>query len=179
MLKLSDFGLSQCYAMLVFVYFSLLSAIIFVFWHWLALTWRPNNFSEPKTIIKDISGEFRSSELSAILGPSGGGKSTLLNILTGFIARDVQGSIKINGKKRNEEKFRKNSTYIMQEENLYELLTLRETMKFAIRLKTKLRDREKIDSKTMDILGNLGLETQLDTLVKNLSGGQKRRWVKK
>jgi ABC-type sugar transport system ATPase subunit len=48
-------------------------------------------------------------------------------------------------------------------------------MKFAIRLKTSLRVKEKINEKILDILEHLGLELQVDTFVKNLSGGQKKR----
>ena len=131
--------------------------------------------SAPKKIIKGISGEFRSGELSAILGPSGSGKSTLLNILSGYTTNNICGSIIVNGVERNEEKFRQKSTYIMQEENLYGLLTMRETMTFSIRLKTAVRCRKKINDKIKEILGTLSLESQDETLVKNLSGGQQKR----
>lgn len=99
----------------------------------------------------------------------------MLNILSGFQTQNTHGTIKVNGEKRDKEKFRKQSTYIMQEENLYGLLTLRETMRFAIRLKTSARVKEKIDKKIMEVLENLGLELNVDTLVKNLSGGQQKR----
>lgn len=130
-------------------------------------------FVAPKQILKEISGEFRACELTAIVGPSGSGKSTLLNILTGFTTQNVRGSIRVNGEKRNEEKFRKRSTFIMQEENLYGLLTLRETMIFAVRLKMGMAGNK--DEKIMTILETLGLEMKVDSFVKNLSGGQQKR----
>jgi ATP-binding cassette subfamily G (WHITE) protein 1 len=37
-----------------------------------------------KQIVKGVSGKFKSGELTAIMGPSGAGKTSLLNILTGF-----------------------------------------------------------------------------------------------
>lgn len=97
----------------------------------------------------------------------------MLNVLSGYTTQNVRGSIRVNGEKRNEEKFRKRSTFIMQEENLYGLLTLRETMKFAIRLKTG--NKEGMNEKILQILENLGLESHVDTFVKNLSGGQQKR----
>jgi ABC-type multidrug transport system ATPase subunit len=35
-------------------------------------------------ILKNICGKFRSGRLTAILGPSGAGKTTLINVLSGF-----------------------------------------------------------------------------------------------
>lgn len=37
-----------------------------------------------KNILKRVSGKFQCGELTAIMGPSGAGKTSLLNILTGF-----------------------------------------------------------------------------------------------
>lgn len=110
------------------------------------------------------------------IGPSGSGKSTLLNILSGFITTNVSGSIRVNGKPRDYNKFRKQSTYIMQEQNLHSLLTLRETMHFSMKLKTGRRlSEQQRDKKIMLILENLGLEMHVDTFVDNLSGGQQKR----
>lgn len=127
-------------------------------------------------ILKDINGEFRGSELTAIVGPSGSGKSTLLNILSGFITSDIRGSIKVNDKPRDLNSFRKRSTYIMQEQNLHSLLTLRETMNFSMKLKTgRAMNQQTRDKKIALILENLGLELHADTYVGNLSGGQQKR----
>ena len=42
------------------------------------------NILEKKLILKSVSGEFRSGELTAIMGPSGAGKTTLMSVLAGF-----------------------------------------------------------------------------------------------
>jgi ABC-type multidrug transport system ATPase subunit len=39
----------------------------------------------PKQVLKGVSGTFKSGELTAIMGPSGAGKTSLLNLLTGFL----------------------------------------------------------------------------------------------
>jgi ABC-type multidrug transport system ATPase subunit len=132
--------------------------------------------SGEKTILNNINGEFRGNELSAVMGPSGCGKSTLLNILSGFITSNVEGSIRVNGKPRDLNTFRKQSTFIMQEENLHSLLTLRETMNLSIKLKTgNALSKQQREKKIMMILENLGLEMHVDTFVDRLSGGQQKR----
>jgi ABC-type multidrug transport system ATPase subunit len=114
--------------------------------------------------------------MTAIVGPSGSGKSTLLNILSGYITSNVSGSIRVNGKPRDFNTFRKQSTYIMQEQSLHSLLTLRETMNFAVKLKTgNILSKDERYKKIMIILGDLGLDQEVDTFVDNLSGGQKKR----
>lgn len=110
------------------------------------------------------------------MGPSGSGKSSLLNILTGFTTTNVTGTIKINGSTQNYKHVRNQSAYIMQDQNLYPLLHVSESMTFAIKLKTGLKmnskqQKEKINS----ILKQLGLYDSHNTSVKDLSGGQQKR----
>jgi ABC-type multidrug transport system ATPase subunit len=73
-----------------------------------------------KQILKGLSGSARSGELLAILGPTGCGKTSLLNVLAarvpsgGQSLNNLTGAIYMNGKKRNEERFRKVSAYVLQ-----------------------------------------------------------------
>ena len=43
------------------------------------------SFTEKKTVLKSVSGNFKSGELTAVMGSSGAGKSSLLHVLTGFM----------------------------------------------------------------------------------------------
>lgn len=123
-----------------------------------------------------MNGEFRSCELSAIIGPSGCGKTSLLNILSGFVNKNVFGSIRINGEERNEKLFKKQSTYIMQEENLHLLLTVNEAMSFAIKLKTgNALAKKHRKAKIMSVLKTLGLDGKLNEYSRDLSGGEQKR----
>lgn len=89
-----------------------------------------------KKILKNLNGEFRARELTAIMGPSGSGKSTLLDILSGYNTKNIDGNIKVNDSPREQKQFRHLSSYIMQENSLHPLLTVREAMKFSANLKT-------------------------------------------
>lgn len=112
------------------------------------------------------------------MGPSGSGKSSLLNILTGFTTNNFTGSIKINGSSKNFKMVRhtNESAYILQDESLFKLLTVRESMNFAIKFKTGNRfGANEQEYKRDSILKQLGLSEQIDSSVKTLSGGQQKR----
>ncbi|KAG5671645.1 hypothetical protein PVAND_001836 [Polypedilum vanderplanki] len=127
-----------------------------------------------KEILKRISGNFYGSELTAILGPSGSGKSTLMNLLFGFEQKYVCGTISMNGCSIN--KFRRNIVYITQENNLQPLLTVGESMNFAIKFKIgNQMNSFKKWIKIAEILKSFGLFEVESEYVKNLSGGQQKR----
>lgn len=128
-------------------------------------------------ILKGISGEFRGSELSGILGPSGSGKSTLLNILSGFTNNSrISGDILVNDEEINRNKFKRKCAYILQEENLHQSLTIMESMKFSIKLKTgNVMTESQQNEKIFSILETLKLDKHADTFAKHLSGGQQKR----
>lgn len=90
-----------------------------------------------KEILKGINGEFRCCELSAIIGPSGSGKSSTLNLLSGYTSASF--TVKVNQKVASQKTIRFKSSYIMQEYNLHKFLTVHEMMTFAINLKVGKR----------------------------------------
>lgn len=129
---------------------------------------------ESKEILKNVSGVFKACELTAVFGPSGSGKSSLMNILTGFFQIGTKGNTNVSGVVEVNDNRKR--AFIMQEENLHKLLTVNESMTFSINLKTgsKLSQVEK-KCKVDEILSNLGLESTADSYVEYLSGGQQRR----
>lgn len=103
--------------------------------------------------IRNISMTGQRGELLGILGPSGTGKTTLINAIMG---RRTEGEVYTSG----------NVVYVPQEEMLWDLLTPRETLAWAARL-AKVEDPVN--------LGDWGLEGCGDIQVHRLSGGQRRR----
>ena len=90
---------------------------------------------KPKEILRGVSGHFRPGKLTAILGPSGAGKTSLLNILAGQITSNLQGCITVNGVKKTSQALQKQCCYIPQEFALTPLLTVKETFFIAAQLK--------------------------------------------
>lgn len=79
-----------------------------------------------------MSGYFEPGTVTAILGASGGGKTSLLNVLSGKIKKGgnvkISGEIKANGKTFSNDIFNRFSAYVMQNDILLETLTAKECL---------------------------------------------------
>ncbi|CAH0561473.1 unnamed protein product [Brassicogethes aeneus] len=129
-----------------------------------------------RTILNKINGEFNAGELTAIMGPSGSGKSTLMNILAGYTTHGIKGKLLVNNDAREESLFRKQSCYIMQDDNLQPLLTVDEAMTIAANLKmnSSITSKEK-RTRLKEILESMGLWEHRAVKTQALSGGQLKR----
>ncbi|XP_048521447.1 ATP-binding cassette sub-family G member 1 isoform X3 [Dendroctonus ponderosae] len=133
---------------------------------------------ECKKIIRGVTGTFKSGELTAIMGPSGAGKTSLLNILTGYQKSGVEGVIKCkNGKKTKtgSSQYKNDSCYILQDDHLIAYFTVYEIMYSTTQLKISEQSKEKNDLLIDSILTTLGLEKTKNIRCGNLSGGQRKR----
>ncbi|KAL5549605.1 hypothetical protein UlMin_004836 [Ulmus minor] len=133
-------------------------------------------------LLNDISGQAMRGEVMAIMGPSGAGKSTFLDALAGRIAQgSLEGSVRIDGKPVTTSYMKRISSYVMQDDQLFPMLTVFETFMFAaeVRLPPSISGAEK-KKRVHELLQQLGLQSATHTYIgdegkRGVSGGERRR----
>jgi thiamine transport system ATP-binding protein len=109
----------------------------------------------------------------ALLGPSGGGKSTLLSALAGFMAPE-SGRILWNGEDiTNTHPAKRPVTLLFQDHNLFPHLTVAQNIGLGIRPNLRLSAQE--NQIVVDALARVGLKGHNDKRPSQLSGGQQQR----
>ena len=129
--------------------------------------------------LKGVSMEFRKSEFVSILGQSGCGKTTLLNIIGG-LDRYTSGDLIINGKStkdfndRDWDTYRNHSVgFIFQSYNLIPHLTVLGNVELALTLSGVSKEERR--KKAIEALTKVGLADQIDKKPNQMSGGQMQR----
>ncbi|KAH9476836.1 ABC transporter G family member 11 [Psilocybe cubensis] len=133
-----------------------------------------------KLLVDDVSVQIRAGELLALMGPSGAGKSTLLDVMAYRKTMMEGGSIHLNGQAVSPGMMHKISTFVEQEDALLGVLTVRESVTYALRLHLPLLPRKQVNERVNRVLAALGLNGCADQKIgtpisRGISGGQKRR----
>lgn len=144
----------------------------------------PLKGGEDKQILNQISGACPSGLLTAIMGSSGAGKTSLLDILAcNSIVGKMGGDVYVNGTPRHRSSFSKISCYVLQQDVLLSSSTVREaiTLSALLKLPMSMSKAQKL-ARVEDVLTELDLLGCANTLIgdetigmKGISGGQKRR----
>ncbi|XP_032881411.1 ATP-binding cassette sub-family G member 8 [Amblyraja radiata] len=150
----------------------------------LQMPWDWNSSSHGQIIaLKNLNLMVRSGQMLAIIGSSGCGKTSLLDIIT---CRDAGGKIKsgkilINGTPVNRQLVKKCIAHVRQDDRLLPNLTVRETFTFVAKLRLP-RDfsEEQRNERIEDVIAELRLRQCANTKVGNnftrgVSGGERRR----
>ena len=130
-------------------------------------------------VLKGINLSFEKGEFVSILGESGGGKSTLMNIIGG-LDRNFEGQVIVNGEpldhtqaKKLDVYRRETIGYIFQSFNLINYQTNLENVETSLNM-TTLSARERRQRAT-ELLTKVGLADHIHKYPSQLSGGQKQR----
>ena len=134
-------------------------------------------------VLKGINLEVKNGEIAVIVGPSGGGKTTLLRCINGLELCD-NGIVKIDnkylcedGKYKNKKEFnevRRDIGLVFQNFNLFPHMNVLENLIEAPKRVLKKSDEE-AKNRATEILSFLGLADKLESYPYELSGGQKQR----
>jgi putative ABC transport system ATP-binding protein len=130
--------------------------------------------------LKDVSLEANKSDFVVIVGSNGAGKTTLLNVILGKL-KPTGGQYYLKDKPIKKPSISKMAhligrVYQNPDSGVFSNLTIRENLKIASKKGNRGLTFSQIDPKALELLRHLkmGLENRLDTIVGELSGGQKQ-----
>ncbi|KAL8204521.1 hypothetical protein R6Q57_010144 [Mikania cordata] len=149
----------------------------------LTLPWLQNNSSRIN-ILKSVSFVAQSSEIMAIVGPSGSGKSSLLHFISGRVRNntlDPKTTISLNDFPiTNPSQMKKICGFVAQEDNLLPLLTVKETLMYSAKFTLKDMSSKEKEERVECLVHELGLVHVRDSFVgdeddRAISGGERKR----
>jgi len=127
-------------------------------------------------VLKGVSLSLNKGENKVIIGPSGTGKSTLLNNVNRLVPPD-KGRIYLDGEEitsQNINKMRQEIGFVFQDFGLFNHLTALGNVKVGL-TKVKKMDKQDAQDLAMEELRRVGLEESAEQYPAELSGGQKQR----
>lgn len=125
-------------------------------------------------IFRNINLEIKKNEMVALIGESGCGKTTLLNLI-GMLDSDYSGSIMVQGKDikfENRTKFFRNKLgYLFQNFALIDNITVSENLDISL----KFTDTSDKENAKLNALSKVNLRNKLNKKIYTLSGGEQQR----
>ncbi|KAJ1666843.1 hypothetical protein EV178_001927 [Coemansia sp. RSA 1646] len=136
-----------------------------------------------RRILQNVSGSIYPGELVAIMGSSGAGKTSLLNVLSSRVqGGKLYGDIKFNGTKCNPHKFKRMLAYVEQDDLMHATLSVQETLTVSAKLRLpskKYTDQEKLQ-RVDDVMRQMRLSHIAGSKIgspgmRGVSGGERKR----
>jgi polar amino acid transport system ATP-binding protein len=131
-----------------------------------------------RTVLDNLSLDVEFPHVLALLGPSGGGKSTLLRVIAG-LERPDSGTVLINGEKVPDREpalrdYRRTLGVVFQAFNLFPHMTVLRNVMLPL-VEVHGIDRSTAQDRSMEVMERLGIADQAAKLPAQLSGGQRQR----
>jgi len=133
-------------------------------------------------VLQGVTGEFKAGRMCAIMGPSGAGKTTFMNVLCGKATYGkMAGSILINGKPANISQIKSVLGFVPQDDIVHQELTVREQIRFSAELRNKVSiSKQRLELITDDVLNVMQMDHIQNSIVggveqRGISGGQRKR----
>jgi phospholipid/cholesterol/gamma-HCH transport system ATP-binding protein len=131
-------------------------------------------------VLKDINLNLQKGESVVVLGKSGQGKSVMIKCIVGMIPPD-NGSLHVFDREiseMNEDELKDTRTkigFLFQGGALYDSMTVRENLAFALTRVLKIKDEAEIEKRSIEVLEAVGLAEAIDKMPSDLSGGMRKR----
>jgi len=128
---------------------------------------------EQQTVVNNVSLEIKDGEFFVLLGSSGSGKTTILNIIAGLTSAE-QGHVSLHGRDVTDLPTQKrNVGFVFQNYALFEYMTVAENIEFGLQIrKVPKKERQLKRDELLELVGLVGLG---DRMPRQLSGGQQQR----
>lgn len=128
-------------------------------------------------IVNHISLKVEPGEFVAIIGGSGAGKSSFMNCISGY-SEPTSGAVMVNEDElyENYETLKQLIGYVPQSDIVYDNLSVKDMLNYAAKLRMpKDTTRQERKKKVAEVISMVELEGKEKSMIKNLSGGQKKR----
>lgn len=133
-------------------------------------------------VLEGVSGQFKSGRMCAIMGPSGAGKTTFMNVLSGKATYGkMGGTVLINEQKAGVSDIKSVLGFVPQDDIVHEDLTVREQIRFSAELRNDSKlSASRLDRITDDVLAVMQIDHIQNSIVggvekRGISGGQRKR----